>query len=303
MLNDSNEARRRLGVDHEAPASNILRPIPLTAGPRVTTFRGGAVHSTRPSGSQTFSADAHFVAVMLAPSPGMAAAFGGDKVRHFDAPLGMIVVSPANVDSRSSWSSTKENAVIAIKPESLLELAGHEADLGQVELRAPPFGTIDQEALRMARLLKTELTQRDTPNELYVDSLVTLFGIHLLRNYSDASKLSAGARIGGLSPQNARRMQEFLHASFAAPLSVAELAALCNLSPSHFIHGFTRTFGRPPHQYVLNLRLDFAETLLLKGDMKIEEVAHYSGFSSQSHLTSAMRRYRGKTPAQVRLNR
>lgn len=303
MLHDSDEARRRLGVDQGAPAGDILRPIPIEAGPRVTTFRGGAVHSTRPPGAQTFSADAHFIGVMLAPSPNMAAAFGGDKVRQFDAPAGMIVISPANVDSRSSWASTRENAIIAIKPESLLELAAHEADLGKVELRTLPFGTVDQEALRMARLLKAEFTERVTPNELYVDSLVTFFGIHVLRSYSDATKLSSSTKIGGLSPQNARRVQEFLHAKFVDPLSVAELAAVCNLSPSHFIHGFTRTFGRPPHQYVLNLRLDFAETLLRKGDMKIEEVAHYSGFSSQSHLTSAMRRYRGRTPAQVRLSR
>ncbi|KFC69497.1 Transcriptional regulator, AraC family [Devosia sp. LC5] len=302
MLHDCDEARRRLGVDQGASAIDILWPIPIEAGPRVTTCRGGAVHSIRPPGSEAFTADAHFIEVMLAPSPNMAAAFGGDQLRHFDAPAGMIVISPANVDSRSSWASIRENAIIAIKPESLLELAAHEADLGKVELRTLPFGTVDQEALRMARLLRAELTERVSANELYVDSLVTLFGIHVLRNYSDAAKLSASARNGGLSPQNARRVQEFLHANFAAPMSVAELAAVCNLSPSHFIHGFTRTFGRPPYQYVLNLRLDFAETLLRKGDMKIEEVAHYSGFSSQSHLTSAMRRYRGKTPAQVRLS-
>lgn len=302
-MREHDEAGRRSGRGDEEAGRNILSRIPEQAGPRMMTLRGGAVHSCRPPGSQKFVSSAHFVGVMLAPSPKIAAAFGSDKVHHYDAPLGMIVVSPAEVDSRMSWAARRENVVVGIKPESLLELAAHEADLGKVELRTLPFGTVDLEALHLARLLKAELTQRTAPNELYIDSLVTLFGIHLLRNYTEAGKRPLDVKAGGLSLQNARRMQDYLQANFAGPLSVAELAAVCGLSPGHFIQGFTRTFGRPPHQYVLNLRLDFAETLLIKGDMRIEEVAHYSGFSSQSHLTSAMRRYRGRTPAQVRLNR
>lgn len=300
---DSDAGRRRSGMGRPGATEDILSPVPEQAGPRVTTLRGGAIYSLRGPGSQTFVSPAHFVAVMLAPSPKIAAALGSDRVHRYDAPLGMIVVSPANMDSRMSWAADRENVVVAIRPESLLELAAHEGNAGQVELKPVPFGTVDMEALHLARLLKAELSQRAAPNELYVDSLVTLFGIHLLRNYAEAGRPVPKARMGGLSPQNSRRIEEFLRVNFTGPLSVAELAAVCGLSPGHFIHGFTQTFGRPPHQYVLSLRLDFAETLLLKGDMKIEEVAHYSGFSSQSHLTTAMRRYRGRTPAQVRQNR
>lgn len=300
---DSDAGRRRSGMGRPGATEDILSPVPEQAGPRVTTLRGGAIYSRRGPGSQTFVSPAHFVAVMLAPSPKIAAALGSDRVHRYDAPLGMIVVSPANMDSRMSWAADRENVVVAIRPESLLELAAHEGNAGQVELKPVRFGTVDMEALHLARLLKAELSQRATPNELYVDSLVTLFGIHLLRNYAEAGRPVPKARMGGLSPQNSRRIEEFLRVNFTGPLSVAELAAVCGLSPGHFIHGFTQTFGRPPHQYVLSLRLDFAETLLLKGDMKIEEVAHYSGFSSQSHLTTAMRRYRGRTPAQVRQNR
>lgn len=303
MLDDANRTWGQPGADQRGAESDIFRPIPDDAGPRLATSRGGAIHSIRPSAFQAFTSRAHFIGVMLAPSPNVAAAFGGDKARQYDAPLGMIAVSPANVDSRISWASPRESVLIAIKPESLLDLAAHEFGAGSAELRPPAFGTVDLEALGMARQLKGELSQRAGPNELYVDSLVTLFGIHLLRNYSNARKLPTNAATGGLSAQNARRMQEFLHANFTAPLSVAQLAAVCELSPSHFIQGFTQTFGLPPYRYVLNLRLDYAETLLLKGDMKIADVAHSCGFSSQSHLTSAMRRYRGRTPLQVRLNR
>jgi AraC family transcriptional regulator len=303
MLDDANRTWGRPGADQRGAESDIFRPIPDDAGPRVTTPRGGAIYAIRASGFQKFTSSAHFVGVMVAPSPSIAAAYGSDKVRQYEAPLGMIVVSPANEDGRMSWALPKESVLVAIKPEGLLDLAAHEIGAGSVELRPPAPGTVDMEALGMARLLKDELSQREAPNRLLVDSLVTLLGIHLLRNYSNARTLPASTGAGGLSVQNARRMQEFLRANFAAPLSVAQLAAVCELSPSHFIQGFTQTFGWPPYRYVLNLRLDFAEALLLKGDMTIGDVAHSCGFSSQSHLTSAMRRYRGRTPAQVRRNR
>lgn len=303
MPDDSNRTWGRPGADQRGMDSDIFKPIPDDVGPRVATSRGGVIHSIRPSGFQAFTSSAHFAGVMLSPSPNIEAAYGSDKVQQYDAPLGMIVVSPADVDSRMSWAPRRESVLIAIKPESLLDLAVHETDVGRVELRPPALGTVDMEALGIARLLKGELSQRTAPNKLYIDSLVTLFGIHLLRNYSNARKLPAKAGAGGLSAQNARRIQEFLRANFTASLSVAQLAAVCELSPSHFIQGFTQTFGWPPYRYVLNLRLDLAEALLLKGDMKIGDVAHSCGFSSQSHLTSAMRRYRGRTPAQVRRNR
>jgi len=277
----------------------VLDVIPRDAGPRLSTPRGGAVYSVRPAGSQTFVTDSHFVAVMLAPLAGITAAFGSDKPVTYDAPVGMIVVSPAFVDSRSSWNGCRENVSIAIPPESLAEMAGHEFNGRAWEFQCPPFGTVDLKALQFAQLLKTELI-RDEANELFVDSLVNLFGIHLLRNYTSAARPNSRPK-GGLSVIAAKRAEEYLKVNFARKLSVDELAALCELSAGHFIQAFTKTFGEPPHKYLVNIRLGFAEKLLIETDMTIAEVAYLSGFSSQSHLTSAMRRYKQATPALVRM--
>ncbi|WP_309085349.1 AraC family transcriptional regulator [Chelativorans sp.] len=278
---------------------SILDPIPEDAGPRITTFRGGAIHSVRQPGSQVFLSDSHFLAVMLAPSPGITSAFASDKPQTFDAPLGMIVVSPAFTDSRTTWSHKRENAVVAIRPDSLMELAGQEFDMGSPDLQPPPFGTVDLPALHLAQMLKAELTRDEPPNDLLVDSLVTLFGVHILRNYTASAK-APGRVKGGLPVVSARRVQEYLKENFARKLSVSELAATCNLSPGHFIQAFTKTFGEPPHKYLVNLRLSFAEKLLVETEMTIAEAAYLSGFSSQSHLTSAMRRYKRITPARLK---
>ncbi|MDX8512106.1 helix-turn-helix transcriptional regulator [Mesorhizobium captivum] len=290
------------GADWRQANQHIFKVIPESVGPRLITLRGGAVHSVRPPGSHIFKATGHFMAVMLAPAPGNRASLGSDKTQEYDATVGAIVINPADVESRVAWSSTRENIVLALTRESLFELALHEFDSDLVELQPPPFGTVDLRALEIAQLLKAELTQDVPPNELYVDSLVTLSGVHLLRTYTSRQRQPARFK-GGLSPTAARRVRDYLGETFTRQVSVAELASVCGYSPSHFIGAFTKSFGMPPHRYLVNLRLDFAERLLADGEIATREIAFLSGFSSQGHMAATMKQYRGRSPSQVRFSR
>lgn len=284
-----------------SPTLQILNVIPESAGPRKATERGGAIYSIREPGSQAVLAENHFAAVMLAPAPRNQAALGSDRLLDYDAPIGALVVQPANVEGRAIWSSTRESMIIAIRPDSMAELAASELDIGRVELQPPAFGTVDLMALRIAQLLKMELIRRETASELYVDSLVTLFGCHLLRTYSEVKR--PPVKVYGLSASRARRVLEYLNENLSRKLTIAELAAVSGLSPFHFIRAFAKTFGQAPHQYLLVLRLTLAEKLLVEGNLSIADIAYLSGFSSQSHLTVAMKRYRHTTPAEIRFGR
>ncbi len=290
------------GTDRKRAERRIFDGIPEAAGRRMVTSRGGAAHAVFAPGSCTFNAEDHFASVMLKPSPGVAASLGSGKTHEYDGNVGTIAIIPANIASKMTWSFATEITMVALAPETLSELAEREFGTGRAELTPPPFGTVDPQALQLAHLLKVELTRREAPNELYVDSLVTMFGVHMLRNYAGVGKLPQGPK-GGLSNRSARRVQEFLEVKFSSKISVAELAAISSLSPRHFILAFTKTFGEPPHKYLLRLRLDFAEKLLLESDLPIAEVAHLSGFSDQSHLTVTMSKYRNRTPKQVKLQR
>jgi AraC family transcriptional regulator len=193
------ELKAEPGSKAEKPG--LLDAIPQEAGPRLTTFRGGAVHCVRPPSSETFVADGHFVAVGLAPSPGISAGYGGDKLKTFNVTIGGIDITPAHVDSRWIWPSTLEYMHIGFGPESLAELAEQELNRGSVSLQPVPFGTVDQKALYLAQMLKAELSEREAANELYVDSLITLFGIHLLRNYASPGKALKAEGAAGTQSQ------------------------------------------------------------------------------------------------------
>jgi AraC family transcriptional regulator len=287
--------------DTQVDDRNLLDVIPTEAGPRLTTFRGGAVHCIRPPDSESFLPNGHFIAVGLAPCPSVSASYGGEKLKTFDATIGSVDISPAHVDSQWIWQSTLEYMHIGFELGSLVELAEQELDQGSVNLQPVPFGTVDQKALYLAQMLRAELSEKEAANELYVDSLITLFGIHLLRTYAGASKALEAQ--GGLPAHKAKRVLDFLQENLSRKVSIADLAALCELSPGHFIRAFSATFGQSPHQYLLQLRLSAAELMLLENSLPIPEIAYLSGFSSQSHLTTTMKRYRNTTPARIRSSR
>ena len=79
-------------------------------------------------------------------------------------------------------------------------------------------------------------------------------------------------------------------------MSLAELAAVVQLSSFHFAHLFKQTTGVSPHQYHIRCRVERAKQLLLTKNLTIAEVAYIVGFASQGHLNYHFKRLVGITP-------
>lgn len=288
-----------LRLNHE---EGIFASIPLQVGKRVNTPFGGIIDASRPPGSMAFRSNAEFATIMLAPSQKMQSAFATDRLQTFDAPIGTLIINPANVDRFLRWHTEKKNVSVAFGQRAYAELAAAELDGANWELCPPAFGHVDVNALRLARTLSGELA-RASIDGLHIESLVIVLGVHLIRKYSSAKRNAPKPATIGLSAATAKRLAVYVREHLAEDVSVADLAKEASLSRGHFLRAFTRTFGVAPHQYLLNLRLQAAEELLLKTDRPIAEISYESGFSSQSHLTSAMKRYKQITPARLRHTR
>ncbi|MBA8881483.1 helix-turn-helix domain-containing protein [Phyllobacterium myrsinacearum] len=278
--------------------SGMLSDIPRQIGPRRETSVGGIVNASRAAGSMTFRSNAEFATVILSPVD-MEAAFSSDRLQKFQAPIGMLVVNPSNIERTLRWNGLKQNAAIAFRPATYSDLAAAELEGGHWELQPPKFGHIDLWALRLAQVMATEVT-RPTQNSLYLDSLLTVFGVHLLRHYSSAKQQMLSPTARRLSVQVSRRVAEYMQQNVSDSIPVNELAKISRMSPSHFIRAFKLTFGMPPHQYLVQIRLQRAERLLLETTLPISDIALQTGFVSQSHLTDTMKRYKQITPAKIR---
>jgi transcriptional regulator GlxA family with amidase domain len=95
------------------------------------------------------------------------------------------------------------------------------------------------------------------------------------------------------------RGQEFLHASAAEPIALADLAREACLSPYHLHRAFTRAFGKTPHEYRTALRLSRARGLLETSPLSVTEVCAAVGFESLASFSSLFRRTFGKPPSAI----
>ena len=88
--------------------------------------------------------------------------------------------------------------------------------------------------------------------------------------------------------------------NYIGRISMKELAAMANLSATHFNARFREIFGMPPTQYVLSRRIEHARRLLTGSSRDIAEVAIETGFCDQSHFTKRFRKVTGLTPKEYR---
>lgn len=104
-------------------------------------------------------------------------------------------------------------------------------------------------------------------------------------------------RLGGLAPWRIRRLKAFVEEHLSQPIRVVDLSAAVGLSATHFSRAFGRSFGEPPHVYLIQRRIDRARHLMLTSDISLSDLAAACGFSDQAHFCRLFRRYTGRTPA------
>jgi AraC family transcriptional regulator len=134
---------------------------------------------------------------------------------------------------------------------------------------------------------------------LFLDSVALAFHAHVMRRYGGlpASERRDGS---GLAPWQLRRVHAFAEANLDADPSIADFAAECRLSPSHFARAFSTSTGTSPHKWLVNRRIERAKELLLGGGQELSQIALACGFVDQSHFTRVFVRSEGQSPGRWR---
>jgi AraC-like DNA-binding protein len=101
---------------------------------------------------------------------------------------------------------------------------------------------------------------------------------------------------GGLAPWQKRKIDRYVRGNLDRPLKAGDLAEQLSLSAGHFNHAFKETFGESPHAYIVGLRLEMAQEMMLSTADPLSQIAYACGFADQSHFTKVFRRGVGQTP-------
>lgn len=83
-------------------------------------------------------------------------------------------------------------------------------------------------------------------------------------------------------------------------LSVSDIAARVNLSPSHFSRQFRSQTGFSPHEYIVVHRIDEAKALLYTTNLSIKEIAYQTGYHSEVNFIASFTKNVGVSPSVFR---
>lgn len=115
----------------------------------------------------------------------------------------------------------------------------------------------------------------------------------------------AGSILSGHTLPNwrARRVLQYVEAHLDERITIDALARQAGLSVSHFSRAFKATFGVTVHQYLMQRRVQVAQSMMILTSDRLSEIAVCCGLSDQSHLTRWFRRVVGVTPGAWRRER
>lgn len=86
------------------------------------------------------------------------------------------------------------------------------------------------------------------------------------------------------------------------PVTVEELAFLCNTSLSTFKRRFARIYGTSPNKWLLEKRMQKAARLLRQGEYKASDIYYDLGYDNLSSFVQSFKQVYGITPKQYQLS-
>lgn len=231
----------------------------------------------------------HLVRVQAAPVDGACA------VTRFHYSAGDIDILPAG--QAEQWEEFSPSVTLALRlPHAILRQAAEHVGIGAALTGLEPrFGLRDPQIQHVAWALNAEHEAAYPSGSIYADFLAMALAVHLLGKYRAPVRVN-----GGLPNHVFRRVTEYIEEHLDQDLSLISLAALADMSTSHFGVQFKKSAGVPVHEYVIRRRVERAKRLLRDSALPASQIAFDSGFAHQSHMARWMHRILGVSPSQLR---
>lgn len=213
----------------------------------------------------------------------------------------------AIIPAGSSWICRTETSdlptmlLLYLRPLFVRSAAG-ELNVSRDAGLTPQIGFRDKHICHVALSLLHELNEANVAGRFYADSLATGLAIQLVRHYSSLKDVHVGH--GGMAPHKLRQaialIDHHLYDEEEGRVALRTVARAVRMSYFHFSRAFKQSMGMTATNYIAERRIERAKKMLEETELPISEIALRSGFSSQSHFTTAFRRLAGATPKAFR---
>lgn len=189
------------------------------------------------------------------------------------------------------------------RDEALLDDGPEPARTATVDFREQVY---DPDAALVPQLRRMWLALRSgrATQEWLEDEFYSL-AESLLRSRADIQRAidRLPARRAATREELHRRLQRaraYIHAQFAGPLRLEDVARVACLAPHHFHRLFRAAFAQTPHQYCNELRLARAAALLTRTPRRVTDICFDVGFESVGSFSALFHRRTGCSPSAYR---
>lgn len=209
----------------------------------------------------------------------------------------VIFLTPGTRDSLL-WHGPSQRIVVSMDPSLIKQAADQMESKG-----TPEFENLWSLQDEQLRLLVTEMEREMSTGwamgSLYGDSLSTSLAIALIKKYGRTS-LPFPQLKGGLSQPRLRQVLAYMEENLQHDIRLQDLASLVGLSNFHFMRSFRQSTGLTPHQYLTQMRVSRAQSLLLRPQWTILQIAGAVGFADPSQFSKVFRTSTGVSPSKWR---
>lgn len=97
-----------------------------------------------------------------------------------------------------------------------------------------------------------------------------------------------------------KRVKLYLQQNFRENISLTQIAAQVNMSPSYFSRVFSEKTGKSFTNYLTENRIEHAKKLLIQSNSPISNISEQSGYKNQYYFSNAFKKLTGLSPIEWR---
>ena len=224
------------------------------------------------------------------------ACYDGEAV-GMDVRAGLFFFIPDGVRQEYAFRGRTTNDLFSIKRSVLDTLRDENPELAGASTDEPWIGWTRPRLAGLIEEYNRLVVSREMGWRSLSDACKLRIAVELL---SARAQQDITSGVQALSADEVARITDYVVANLDADVPLDDAARLLGRDPFGFGRAFKAATGTTYPQMVLAERVALAQRLLRDTREGLAEIAYACGFSSQSHLTTTMRRRVGVTPGRYR---
>jgi len=209
---------------------------------------------------------------------------------------GLLTFVPQNIRQTFDFQGCTTNTGLMLDESVFSYVRDTNSELAHVRLDEPRIGFYQPHLTNLIAVHNQIASVQDMGWRAMSEAHTLMIAAATLGVFSKHDEKTAT----NLSDQELRMVLDYANANVEENVGLIEAASVLNRDAFNFARAFKGKTGSSFANWMINNRLNQAKEMLRTTRMSIAEVAYACGFSSQSHLTSTMRKRTGDTPGSVR---